>query len=49
MCTQCDPHRPGYEDTRSTTVEDAERFERDRAEARGWPDDDRPEPYEDLS
>lgn len=32
MCLQCDPYRPGYEDTTSTTVQDAARAERERAE-----------------
>jgi hypothetical protein len=43
MCLSCDPYRPGAEDVTSTTVEDAARFERERAEALHG-DDDRPDP-----
>lgn len=32
MCLNCEPHRPGREDTHTNTVEDAARFERERAD-----------------
>lgn len=32
MCLECEPYRPGREDTVTNTVEDAARFERERAD-----------------
>jgi hypothetical protein len=32
MCLQCEPYRPGREDTVTTTEQDAARFERQRYE-----------------
>ena len=40
MCLHCEPYRPGFEDTTSTTVEAAARAERERAE---WLADDPPD------
>jgi hypothetical protein len=41
MCLACEPYRPGWEDTTSTTEADAARAERERAD---WLADDPPDP-----
>ena len=46
MCLSCSTYRPGSEDTGTNTVEDAARFERERAEDAGEFDDLRPDPSE---